>query len=72
MYKVITTRNGKLIQSSSFGDYRMADYHFLLEAHRIDSLPEVTVTLQKEHVALKLFEAFTAWENPRLAELTAV
>lgn len=71
MYEVTTTRNGKLIQESKFGDYRMADYHFLLEAHRIDSTPDVTVTLQKGHVALKLFEAFTAWENPRLAEITA-
>lgn len=71
MFEVITTRNGKLVQTSKFKDYRMADYHFLLEAHRLDSAPDITVTLQKGHVALKLFEAYTAWENPRLAELTA-
>lgn len=71
MYTVITTNNGNPVQTSSFGNYAMADYHFLMEAHRIDSMPDVTVTLQKGHVALKLFEADTAWENPRLAEIVA-
>ena len=71
MFEVITTRNGKLVQSSKFKDYRMADYHFLLEAHRLDNAPKVTVTLRKGHIALKMFEANTAWENPRLAEITA-
>lgn len=71
MYEVITTNDGTPVQSSTFGNYAMADYHFLLEAHRLDNAPKITVTLRKGHIALKLFEAETAWENPRLAEITA-
>lgn len=71
MYEVITTNDGNPVQSSTFGNYAMADYHFLMEAHRIDNAPKVTVTLRKGHIALKMFEANTAWENPRLAEITA-
>lgn len=71
MYEVTTTNEDKLVQFSKFEDYRMADFHFLLEAHRLDSMPNVVVTLQKDHHALKMFDAFTAWESDRLEELTA-
>lgn len=63
MFEVITTRNGNPIQHSTFGDYHMADYHFLLESNRAFEDPAVTVTLRQGHHALRMVSNGKPWET---------